>query len=199
MGATVETLTLSLILYIILPLWVITGSLDYWCHRATKIEDNSGLRESLIHALMGFLVGVPLWLGIFFEINVLVLLVCLTFFVLHELVAHQDVVWAGSRRRITVWEQHIHAYLLTIPFYLMTLIICRNWGAFIRTIRFEWTGDLYLIIRPEPVGTMRYVEWYAVLMLFTAILPYTEEVWRCWRARLRSVSVSAGRRPSGSD
>ena len=135
------------------------------------------------------MVGVPLWLGIFFEINVLVLLLCFTFFVLHELVAHQDVVWAGPRRRITVWEQHVHAYLLTIPFYLMTLIICRNWGAFTRTITFEWTGDLYLRMRPEPVGTMSYVWWYAVLMLFTAILPYTEEVWRCWRARLRHAST----------
>jgi hypothetical protein len=189
MEATVEALTLGLILYVILPLWVISGSLDYWCHRLSKIEDNSGLRESLLHATMGFLIGIPLWMAIFFEINVLVLLLCFVFFVSHELVAHYDVVWAQSKRRITVGEQHVHAYLLTIPFYLMTLIICRNWGAFMHTITFEWTGNLHLSMRQEPVGTMRFVWWYATLMLVTAILPYTEEVFRCWRARQRRASA----------
>jgi hypothetical protein len=71
----------------------------------------------------------------------------------------------------------------------MTLIICRNWGVFMRTITFEWTGNLYLSMRQEPVGTMKYVWWYATLMLVIAIVPYTEEVFRCWRARLRQPSA----------
>ena len=190
MQPTVETLTLNLILYVMLPLWVLAGSFDYWCHRLSKIEENSGLVESVFHAVMGFLVGIPLWLGIFFEINVLVLLVCFVMFVLHELVAHYDVVWADSRRTITVWEQHAHAYLSTIPFYLMTLIICRNWIAFIRTITLDWSGDLTLRMRPEPVGTMRYLWWYAALMLVIAIIPYTEEVIRCNEAVVGEVNVA---------
>ncbi len=72
---TVDTLTLGLILYVLPLLWVIAGSLNYWCHRATKIEENFGLVESLLHAAMGFVVGIPLWMAIFFEIDVLVLLI----------------------------------------------------------------------------------------------------------------------------
>ena len=180
---TVEGLTLGLILYVLLPMWVVAGSLDYWCHRVTRIEENAGLAESVLHALMGFLVGIPLWLGIFFEINVLVVLLCFSFFVVHEVVAHYDVVLAQPARRISVWEQHVHAYLSTLPFYVLTLIICRNWSTFLRTITFLWADGLTLTLRLEPVGTMRYVWWYAALMLVIAIVPYTEELIRCWRVR----------------
>jgi len=188
---TVESLLLGLILYVILPLWVTCGSLDYWCHRATKIEHNAGLVESIFHAAMGFLVGVPLWLAIFFEIDVLVLLLCFLFFVAHEIVAHYDVVWAGPKREITVWEQHVHAYLSTIPFYLMTLIACLRWDAFINTITLNWSGRLHLTFRPEPVGSMSYVFWYAGFMLVVAIIPYTEEIIRCLRARNSATDTKA--------
>jgi hypothetical protein len=30
---------------------------------------------------------------------------------------------------------------------------------------------------------MRFVMWYAALMLVIAIVPYTEELIRCWRVR----------------
>ncbi len=180
---TVEGLSLGLILYVLLPMWVVAGSLDYWCHRVTRIEENTGLSESVLHALMGALVGIPLWLGIFFEINVLVLLVCFIFFVVHEVVAHFDVVLAQPVRRISVWEQHVHSYLSTLPFYVLTLIICRNWSMFLRTITFQWADGLTLTPRLEPVGTMGYVWWYATLMLVIAIVPYTEELIRCWRVR----------------
>ena len=183
MDTSVEALTLGLILYVILPLWVSAGSFDYFCHKRTKIEENAGIVESLVHAIMGFLVGLPLWLAIFHEINVLLLLVCFVCFVLHELVAHFDVRWADDKREIGVWEQHAHSYLLTIPFYMMTLFICRNWEVFVRTITFQWRGDLTLVARPEPVGSMRYVLWYATFMFVVAVIPYTEEVIRCWRYR----------------
>jgi len=137
---------------------------------------------------LGLVVGIPLWLSIFSEIDVLVLLISFFFFIVHELVAHYDVVWADPKRKITVWEQHVHAYLSTIPFYLMTLIICRNWDAFIRTITFQWTGHLQISMRSEPVGTVSYVWWYAVFMLVVAIIPYTEEVVRCFRAQRRQAA-----------
>ena len=187
---SVETLTLGLILYVLLPMWVIAGSLDYWCHRKTKIEETSGFKESVFHALMGFLVGIPLWLGIFFHVNVLLLLICFVFFVAHEVVAHYDVVTALPTREVTVWEQHVHSYLSTLPFYVFTLVICRNWEAFLRTITLRWHGELYLSFRPEPVGTLRYVWWYATIMLIIAIIPYTEELIRCWRARKPKLSTN---------
>ncbi len=49
---TTDQLLINLILYGLLPLWGITGFIDWCCHRATRIESTSGLRESLIHSLM---------------------------------------------------------------------------------------------------------------------------------------------------
>ena len=72
--------------------------------------------------------------------NVLVLLTCLVFFVLHEIVAHIDVCLALPDRVISAWEQPVHAYLSTIPFYLMSLIICRNWNVFMDVLTMPWGG-----------------------------------------------------------
>ncbi len=39
-----------------------------------------------------------------FRVNVLVLLICLAAFVLHELAAHHDVDYATPRRNISIWK-----------------------------------------------------------------------------------------------
>ena len=96
-------------------------------------------------------------------------------------------VMADEVREVTIWEQHLHSYLATIPFYVLTLIACRNWDQFVRTITFQWSGDLQLTWRPEPLGTTTYVWWYATLMLVVAVIPYTEELIRCWMGRNRCV------------
>jgi hypothetical protein len=86
----VETnqLLINLILYGLLPLWGITGLIDWYCHRATHIETTSGLKESLIHSLMGIQLGIPIVLCIVFYVNVSVLLICIAAWLMHEVVAH---------------------------------------------------------------------------------------------------------------
>ena len=87
-------LVLYLILYVILPIWTVAGAVDWWCHRRTKIEENSGLRESLIHSIMGVQVGLPILACLMFEVNVLLMLFCFFILITHEYVAHQDIVYA---------------------------------------------------------------------------------------------------------
>src|SRR5688572_20667372 len=67
---------INLILYGLLPLWGIAGFIDWCCHRATKVESTSGLKESLVHSVMGIQLGIPILLCLLFEINVLVLFIC---------------------------------------------------------------------------------------------------------------------------
>ena len=67
----------NLILFGLLPLWGISGLIDWACHRATKIEHTSGLRESLVHSLMGIQLGIPIILALYFYVNVTVLLICI--------------------------------------------------------------------------------------------------------------------------
>jgi hypothetical protein len=50
MLANTNQLLINLILYGMLPLWGIAGFIDWCCHRATRIERTSGLKESLVHS-----------------------------------------------------------------------------------------------------------------------------------------------------
>ena len=77
-------LLMNLILYGLLPLWGIAGFIDWCCHRATRVERTSGLKESLIHSLMGVQLGIPIILCLLFEVNVLVLLICILMWLMHE-------------------------------------------------------------------------------------------------------------------
>jgi hypothetical protein len=174
---------LGLILFGLLPLWMIAGFVDYLCHRQSQIEHTSGVKECVLHIVMGFQVGIPVFMALVFEINVLVTLVCLAMLVAHEVVAVWDVRLATPVRRISHWETHAHAFLLTIPFYTFALVALLNWQAFVATIRFDWSEQLSLVLRPEPIGPRGYLAYYFVTVFALGLLPYGEELRRCLRAR----------------
>ena len=113
-------LILSLILYVMLPLWGIAGFIDWACHRHTHIERTSGVKESFIHLLMGAQVGAPIILCLIFEVNILLLFVIFLVLITHELVAHWDVHFTAPRREISIWEVHMpitiwRRFLFTSP------------------------------------------------------------------------------------
>ena len=183
-----NNMVLSLILYVMLPLWGIAGFVDWCCHRATKIEENAGVKESFIHALMGIQVGIPIMLALLFEMNVLILLCCLVVLITHEVVAHNDVKYAAPLREISIWETHAHNYLATIPFYIFALVSIRNWDIFMDMITFNWSGGFYLTLRQDPVaGNLYFLPYYLTFMTCICFIPYAEEFWRCWRNRKKIV------------
>ncbi len=188
-NAQTHDLVLDLILYVILPLWGISGFVDWVCHRVTKIEHTSGLKESVIHAIMGIQIGIPIVVGITFQMNVLVFLICLAALVAHEIVAHHDVAYTMDKRKISIWEVHAHNYLATIPFYLIALIAVRNPATLVKTFTLDWAGQLELIPYAEPVGGAGYLPWYLTFMGVICIIPYTEELVRCLLARARQVGA----------
>ena len=44
--------TLLLLMYFVVPVWLMAGFADWLCHRATNIEITSGAKESVIHLLL---------------------------------------------------------------------------------------------------------------------------------------------------
>lgn len=188
-------LTLALILYGLLPLWVLAGFIDYLCHRATRIHENSGLKESLMHLTMGAQVAVPMWLALTCQINCFILLLCFIVLITHEVVAHYDVVYASTERRISVWETHAHSFLETIPFFLTALVVCRNWEVFIQFVSLDWSGSMSLSLRETPIGTdigdRTFLARYFFLVIFSGLAPYIEELYRCWRHHNKRSSQSS--------
>ena len=49
------------------------------------------------------------------------------------------------------------------------------------TITFKWGGSFGFTLREQPLGAGNYWVYYAIFMFVAAILPYTEELIRCWR------------------
>jgi hypothetical protein len=181
---TTDQLLINLILYGLLPLWGITGFIDWCCHRATGIERTSGLKESLIHSLMGIQLGIPIVLCLVYHVNVLVLLICFIAFLAHEFVAHYDVHYSAPLRRISIWEVHVHNYMATIPLYLLMLIMVLNWDSVVKLVSFDWAGELELERMPTPPGGSDYLRNYLIFMGVLCVFPYLEENVRCLRVVL---------------
>ncbi|MDU5779269.1 MAG: hypothetical protein E6Z83_00520 [Pantoea sp.] len=69
-----------LLLYFVLPVWLIAGFADWICHRATDIETTTGLKETYIHILMFLEMSIPLLSALFLDVNALVILSMIVFF-----------------------------------------------------------------------------------------------------------------------
>lgn len=176
---TTNQLLINMILYGILPLWGVAGFVDWCCHRATKIESTSGLKESLIHSLMGIQLGIPILLCLLFEINVLMLLICIAAWICHEVVAHWDVHYASPLRKISIWEVHVHNYMATIPLYLLMLIAVLNWPVVIKLVSLDWQGQFTVNRVDAPHGGSGYLVAYLSFMAVVCVFPYLEENIRC--------------------
>lgn len=179
---TTDMLLQNLILYGCLPLWVVMGFADYLCHRRSGIERTTGLRESIDHVVMGAQIGVPVFLGLYFEINVHLLLMALALLVFHVWVAHHDLTYALHKREITIWETHAHSFLEVLPFVVVALIACKRWPAFVDLITLNWAGHLTLVPKEAPID-FQYIVGYFAFMMVVGVAPYLEEIYRCWNAR----------------
>ena len=189
---TTDQLLINLILYGLLPLWGITGFIDWCCHRATGIERTSGLKESLIHSLMGVQLGIPIVLCLVFQVNVAILLICFAAFLAHEFAAHYDVHYSAPLRRISIWEVHVHNYMATIPLYLLMLIVVLNWETVQKLISLDWAGQLSFERVQQPHGGSAYLRNYLIFMSILCVFPYLEENVRCLRESLRQRQAEKG-------
>jgi len=173
----------GLLLYFILPLWLLAGLADWACHRASNIAHTAGPAESALHLLMFAEIAVPLLACLLLEINALVFAVMLVAFVLHEATALWDVSYAQKRRYISPFEQHVHSFLELLPLTAGVLVALLHWESFLSLFGLaatpaDWT--------PRPKEPPLPVGYIVALLVAAALLdagPYLEELWRGLRAR----------------
>lgn len=176
---------INLILYGLLPLWGISGLVDWFCHLRSKIEHTSGLKESLIHSLMGIQMGIPILLCLMFKVNVGILMICIAAWIAHEFVAHWDVHYAAPIRKIGILEMHAHNYLATAPLFLLMLIGVINWEVVVKMFMLDWTDQFSFSRVETPHGSPNYLRGYLTFMVIVCVLPYLEENIRCLRSYLK--------------
>jgi hypothetical protein len=175
-------LTVGVLMYFILPLWLVAGFADYLCHRATHIERTTGAKESILHLLQFGEMGIAVLAAMFFEINALVLLVMLICFLLHEATAMWDLSYAADLREVTPLEQHIHSFLEMLPLMGLVMIAILNWPQALALVglgsepaRFDVT------LRAGPPNWI-YVTVILTIVFIFELLPYVEEFVRGLRA-----------------
>jgi hypothetical protein len=169
------------LLYFILPLWILAGLTDYLLHKRTRIEETSGIKESILHMLQLAEAGVPVVLGLLFDINALIIAVMLGAVVAHEATALWDVAYAHTRRYIGPLEQHVHSFMEVFPIMAVSFVTILYWNQFLalfglgpQSPRFEFRAKA----DPLPLGYLiALFSSIAILIIF----PYGEELWRCIR------------------
>jgi hypothetical protein len=176
------------LMYFLLPMWVVPGVLDHVWHRRTKIETTSGLGESLIHALMMAEMGLPMLLGLLFEINAGLIALMIAAYLAHEATALWDVSVAIERRKVLPREQHTHSFLEMLPFCAVSFVICLYWGQF-RALFGQGSQRprFALRLKQPPLEPKYLVRILSVIGLLIGV-PYGEELLRCWNAQRKGLT-----------
>ncbi|MER9301892.1 diguanylate cyclase [Mesorhizobium sp. M0293] len=191
--------TVLILMYFVLPLWLIAGFADWLCHRASHIESTTGAKESLIHLLMFVEVGIPLLAAMFLEVNALIIATMLAAFVAHEATAMWDVSYATTARTVSPVEQHVHSFLEMIPLIGIVSVVSLHWGQFRALFGFgEEPARFEFAWKPEPLP-VSYIATIMILVLLFELLPYLEEFVRGLHANgWRLIPYKARRAKSGS-
>jgi hypothetical protein len=169
----------SLLTMIVLPVWMLAGLGDYLCHRATSIETTSGSGESVLHLIQFALIGIPITVALFFEINAGYFLFAMAFIVLHHVVAAVDLVFANPRRRIAPREQMIHSFLEILPLTALLLLAVLYWPQLTALFGIGTEDPVFTPhVRLLPTGFIVTTLGAAFLL---NLLPYIEELIRCSR------------------
>jgi hypothetical protein len=187
-----QDLLLYFLMYVVVPVWLTAGLADYFCHRASRIEVTSGVKESLLHALQFGEVGLPLLAVLFLQVNAAILLLAFGGLLLHQVTAIWDVRYANATRRVSPVEQHLHGVLEATPAIATVIIVILHWPAFRSLLGLEspsFALELKHVALPA---------WYLVAVLAgvvaAGVLPYGEELVRTARAAAR-----ISRRTPGGD
>jgi hypothetical protein len=185
---------LRILMYFVMPVWILAGTADYLCHRRNDISHTAGPKESLMHLLMFGEIGIPLLAGLFLEINALIFLVMIVAFVVHEATALWDVSYATRHRRVPPIEQHVHSFLELMPLVAGILVAVLHWPQFLALFG---VGDeparWALRLKSEPLPPA-YVAAVLAAALLLAALPYLEELVRGLKAQRTQAAAPAGER-----
>jgi len=174
--------TRVLLLYFVVPLWLLAGIADWLCHRRSDIEHTSGARESLLHLLMLAEMGLPVLAALLLEINALVLAFMVVAFLAHEATALWDVSYATARRRVTPVEQHVHSFLEVLPLMGLAFVGSLHWPQAQAMVGLgPQAADWGLRPKADPLP-LGYLAAVFVAILLLEILPFLEELWRGLRA-----------------
>jgi hypothetical protein len=185
------SVTQNVLMYFVLPLWLLAGLADYLCHRVANIEGTSGVKETLLHLLQFAEMAVPILAALFLQINALVILVMIVCFFLHEATALWDVSYANKTRVVTPIEQHVHSFLEMLPLMGLVLVIILHWDQFLSLFGAGSAPAQFIVALKQPPLPWTYIAVVLLLVLVLDLLPYLEELLRGLRKRREGLAPAS--------
>jgi hypothetical protein len=168
--------------WVVLPLWVFAGFLDYLCHRNARIEVATGERESAIHWLMISEVGLPILLAVFFKVNALILATAAILWVAHEITGYLDLRIAMATRQVTIFEHQVHSMLEVLPLAALLLLAVLHWDQAKALVGVGSTvADFGLRMKEFP--KLVEIGPPGLTFVILTVLPYAEEFIRGFKRR----------------
>lgn len=173
---SIDALLTHLLVLGVYPLWLLAGAADWACHRATLIERTAGPRESVLHLVLIGTVAVPVVLGVFLEVTAGLVAVAAGCVVAHTAISVWDTSYTTPRRFISPLEQHVHAYLESLPWFALAIVVVLHWEALREP---EWA------LTPREVPLPRAAVVVALAALAGGAILIVEELLRGLRAAPR--------------
>jgi hypothetical protein len=168
----------SILMYFLVPVWLIAGFIDWIFHKASDIEHTAGTKESLIHVLMFVEVGIPLLAALFLDINALVIGGMIAAFFIHEATALWDVSYAVSKRWVSPVEQHVHSFLEMLPLMAICIISLVHEAQFLALFGHGSEAARYTVMLKTDHLPAGYIAGFLFLATMFNVLPYLNELWR---------------------
>jgi hypothetical protein len=162
----------------VVPLWILVGLADWWCHRRTAIERTSGLRENLFHWLLLAEAGIALLGVAVLEVNAALLVLVFVGFLAHELTTFIELRYTVPRREVRPLEQMVHSFMEILPLVLLALLAVMGWDKI-----FNGSSREFALRATREPWPPTYLASVAAAVLLLNVLPMAEEGLRCWRAR----------------
>lgn len=105
----------GLLAFVWVPMLMLSGLLDWACHRRLRIEHSAGLRESLLHLVMVALLGTAILAALYLQPTAGLLCLLLAALALHDLAYAADLRVALASRTIPALEQWVHGFQHLLP------------------------------------------------------------------------------------
>jgi hypothetical protein len=175
-----------LLMFVVLPAWMAAGLADYFCHRYSRIEQNSGLKESLLHIVQFGSIGIPVLLALFLEVNAGLFVIFMFCIAAHHAVAFVDVRYANHTRVVAPIEQMVHSFLEILPITAFLLLAVLHWPQLLALFGLGMEPARFAFAKKAVPLPIAYVSAVLGAALLFNLVPYGEEVVRCWRRGRRS-------------
>lgn len=166
---------------VVVPLWVLAGLADWWCHRRSAIERTSGWPENAFHWVLMGEAGIGLLAVALLEVDAGVLLLVFAAFLAHEATTFVELRYAVPRRQVGPFEQMVHSFMELLPLLVLLLAALMQWD---QALALFGAGEPRFAFEPRRAPwPPAYLLGAALAVLVLNVLPLAEEGLRCLRAR----------------